>query len=130
MLTTRVVRPGCVRLIRAPLRELAPRFAPAREVALDHLALGARAYERVARRVDLAVTISERILGATGDVERVTEQVPAPCDEALAEDAACGGDLLVAPRSRVRESLPCEADLREQLVEPRARFVCIADRGR
>jgi hypothetical protein len=99
-------------------------------VALDHFALGARTYERAARRVDLAVPISERILRTADHVERVTEHVLAPRDEALAEDAACGGDLFVAQRSRIRESLPCEADVREELVEPCSRIVCIADRSR
>jgi hypothetical protein len=99
-------------------------------VALDHLALCARVYERAARGVDLAVAVSERILGTTGHIERVTQHVLAPRDEALAEDAACGGDLFVAQHSCVREPLPCEADLRDELVEPCSRIVCIPDRSR
>ncbi|HEY1813385.1 MAG TPA: hypothetical protein VGG74_13630 [Kofleriaceae bacterium] len=78
------VRPVAL-LVAATLRQLGLRLAPAREVALDQLAVGAGACEPAAREVDGAESLVMRDVCTQLGVACVGELAAAACHKPLGE---------------------------------------------
>ncbi|HEY3807361.1 MAG TPA: hypothetical protein VGL61_32390 [Kofleriaceae bacterium] len=72
-------------LVAAPFRQLGLGLAPAREVALDQLAVGAGAREPAAGEVDGAEPLVVRDLCTQLGVTRVGELAAAACDKPLGQ---------------------------------------------